>query len=157
MLVSACGPGETEDKETEAKDHETEVVEDTQVEEEIMNEEDPEDYADYSIDGQWSDIVFQVGTGDPSNLDMYVDYGAETFSEEEWGYIDWSYPEYAETFGSFESYEDLPAADYFVEGAKVVQVYFETESDGMVFESMVMIYLVEEEGLLWIIGTEMAG
>lgn len=158
LLFSACGSEEASTEETTDQDkdnHSEESTEPIEEEEEIFSEID--DGGDYSIQGQWDDIIFQVGTGNPDNIDFYVDYSAETFSEEEWNYIDWSYAEYGETFGSYESFEDLPEADYFADGARVVEVYFETESDGMTFESMVMIYIVNDEGLLWIIGSEMAG
>lgn len=128
------------------------------IENEVNDDyESSEDYDANSVQGQWDDIVFQVGTGDLKNLDMYVDYYAEGFSEEEWIYIDLNAPEYAEAFASYDSFEDLPEAEYFASGARVVQVYFETVEEGMTYESMTMSYLENRDGLLWIIGVEMAG
>ncbi|MCB9188893.1 MAG: hypothetical protein H6599_06385 [Flavobacteriales bacterium] len=151
MLIASCGSeeGKTEEKSTNESNTENTVEKDDETE--------VEEYDGYSLQDQWDDIVLQVSTGQLSNLDIYVDYNAPTFSEEEWNYIDLSYPEYNEAFSSFSSFDELPAADYFAEGARVVEVYSETIDGDMTFESMVMIYLENRNGLLWIIGVEMAG
>lgn len=151
LIMTSCGSEEKTTYEKASDDAKTE----NKVEED--NEADVEEYDGYSLQDQWDDIVFQVSTGLLSNLDMYVDFKAPMFSEEEWNYIDLSYPEYNEAFSSFSSFEELPAADHFAMGARVVEVYFETVEEGMTFESMVMFYLENRNGLLWIIGVEMAG
>ena len=83
VALTSCGAEEsTESTESESTEQtSTESSEEDEVVEEETTD-NPEDYDDYSIQGQWDDIVFQVGTGDLLNLDMYVDYYAETFSED---------------------------------------------------------------------------
>lgn len=112
---------------------------------------------DESIQGQWDDIVYRVKSGDMDNLAIYIDKSAPTFSEQEWSYVDISSPEFKEAFDSYKSFYDLPEATYFGEGARVVTVHYVYEEEGMSFESSEMIFLVERDGMLWIIGSAMAG
>ncbi len=154
LILTSCNETETSSEEETTT---TSAAEESQEEEIEESPEKIDEYADYSVQGQWDDIVFQVGTGNPDNLNIYVDEMAPTFSEQEWGYIDFSDPRYAEAFASYDSFEDLPDAEYFAPGAKVVTVSFTDEVDGMTFESTSMIYLEERDGLLWIIGAAMAG
>lgn len=145
---------DSKEENTSTQDGETTaVVEDVEVESDEMVDE----YADHSVEGQWKDIVFYVSEGNKNKLDLFIDFNAPTFSQEEWDYIVLDESEYAEAFSSFESFESLPEADNYKAGAKVVTVYFETEVDGMVFESATMFYLEEREGLIWIIGCELVG
>lgn len=110
-----------------------------------------------SIQEQWDDIVGIVKQGDKEALSIYVDELAPTFSEQEWGYLDFSEPEYAKAFSAYESFHDLPEADYFADGARVVTVSFIFDDEDMTFESTAMIYFTETDGLIWIIGSAMAG
>lgn len=125
------------------------------VEHEVSNETVEND--GQSIQEQWDDIVGIVKQGDKEALSIYVDELAPTFSEQEWGYLDFSEPEYSKAFSAYESFNDLPEADYFEDGARVVTVSFIFEEEDMTFESTAMIYFTVTDGLIWIIGSAMAG
>lgn len=71
--------------------------------------------------------------------------------------MDITTPEFKEAFDSYKSFYDLPEAEYFEVGARVVTVNHIYEEEGMTFESSEMIFLIEKDGLLWIIGAAMAG
>lgn len=156
-LLVSCGEEKTETKETEAK--EETVKEEVEEVDEISEIEEIEGdaYSEESVQSQWDDIVAQVKSGEKVGLNMYLDGTSDSFSQEEWDYLDLTQPEYAATFDSYATFNDIPAADNMPEGTKVVQVYFETESDGQVFESAAMIYLIVEDGLIWINGCELVG
>lgn len=149
----SCGEEKTETTETVPKE---EVVEEI-VEEEVLIDELDQDYFEESVQSQWDDVVGQIKAGEKANLDMYLDGTADTFSQDEWNALDFSQPEYSETFSQYKTFGELPVASNMPEGTKVVQVNFETQEDGNVFESTVMIYLVLEDGLIWISGCELIG
>lgn len=155
ILFSSCGEGK--DEEAKEKKDSTEKDDTSKEETSEVDVSTNEEVDVYSVQGQWNDIVTQIQSGNTKDLEMYLDYSAPTFSEEEWNYLDFSDPLYGETFASYESFDDLPEAEYFAQGARVVEVYFEFEDEGMVFESMAMIYFVERNGLLWIIGSSLVG
>jgi len=153
-LLVSCGEEKTEKTEKDPKEEKEEKINEDVVEIDELSEED---FSDESVQSQWDDIVLQIKSGEKTGLNMYLDKSAPAFSEEEWDYLDFSQPEYYTTFSSYASFGDIPVADNMGEGTKVVQVYFETESDGQVFESAAMIYLTNEDGLIWIVGCELVG
>ncbi|CAG5086384.1 hypothetical protein [Parvicella tangerina] len=157
LMFASCTDEPDENKNNDEATANNEQVE---ADEEGTEEKDSdlEEVDNYSLQGQWDDIVYQIESGNIDNLEMYLDYDAPTFSEEEWNYIDFSAPEYAEAFAAYDSFDELPKAEYFAPGARVVTVTFEYDAgEGEFFESACMIYVVNDNGLLWIIGSEMAG
>jgi hypothetical protein len=148
----SCSEAKVEVTEAEVKSEVTAEIETVELE---KIEED--EYSEGSIQSQWDDIVAQVKIGEKANLAMYIDEGAPDFSQEEWSYIDFSEKEYYVVFSSYLSFYDLPNAGDMSEGTKVITVNFETEEDGEVFESTTLIYLVLEDGLIWINGCELIG
>lgn len=123
----------------------------------LETDEEQSEYTGYSVQEQWDDIVGLIKQGDKEALSIYVDELAPTFSEQEWAYLDFSEPEYAKAFSAYKSFDDLPEADYFADGAKVLTVGFIFEEEDMTFESTAMIYFTVADGLIWIIGSAMAG
>lgn len=150
-LLVSCGDEKTEKTESEKKEVK---AADEIIEEEVVLDEVSDDFG---LNSQWEDIVLQIKNNDKKNLNMYLRKSSEKFSQEEWDALDFSQPEFYDMLSAFENYKDLPLAEYVGEGVRMVQVYFETEQDGQVFESTAIIYLVEEDGLIWIIGSELIG
>ena len=148
-VLSSCG-GETVSTEVTKKKEQVK----TDTASVSMNEED---YKKESLKNQYVDIVVQIKDGTKENLNMYLDKTSTEFSLDDWEYIDFSYPEYYETFKNYTTYSDLPDANVSSEPTKVVSVYFETEVDGMIMESAAMIYFQEKNGFIWIVGCELAG
>ena len=147
IVLTSCGDAKTETKE-KTESNEKEVI--PEVKEEVIS--DSEDLKE-----QWKEIVSEIKQGKSGLISMYLKDDAPNFSKEEWDFLDLSQPEYYETFNSYNSFNELPDASNMTEPTKVVTVNFETESDGMVFESAAMIYLQVVDGLIWIVGCELAG
>lgn len=150
-LLVSCGEAKVETTESDSKE------EKKKEEVKVIEEEDLDEYSEGSIQSQWDDIVAQVKAGEKENLNMYLDKSDPAFSQAEWDLMDFSQPEYAEAFTAFNSYDEIPEAGDMEAGNKVINVNFETEMDGEVFESTAIIYLVVEDGLLWINGCMLAG
>jgi hypothetical protein len=154
VIMISCGEQKENTEESASNHVSTEVENDTVSEIAI---ETIEGDMDMTIQQQWQQIKGFVELGDKQSLGAYVDKNADTFSAEEWGYIDFLYPEYFATFSTYGEFSELPLADYFAPNTRVVSVYFETEAEGMTFESAVMIYFQERAGKIYIVGCELAG
>lgn len=147
----SCGEEKTEKTESEPKEEVVEVVE----EEEVVEAED--EYSGESVQSQWDDILAQIKSGEKENLNMYLDKSSESFSQETWDNLDFSNPAYYDTFSAFTSFDQLVEVKSDAGGHRAISVFFETEVDGEVYESMTMIYFVLEDGLIWINGCQIAG
>ncbi len=156
-LFISCGSETEGDKETKTEKKVSEKAIDEQEDEVVDENVIDQAYSESSVQSQWEDVVYQVKSGEKNNLDMYLDGSADTFSAEAWEMLDFAQPEYAKAFEAYATYEEIPAAANMPEGTKEVMVLFQNNAGGDALESAAIIYLNVQDGLIWIIGCEMAG
>ncbi len=151
-VMTSCGEAKDESTETDSKEVAKEEIAD---ENEVVETEEAKD--DMGIQSQWDDIVSLIKSGEKSGLNMYLSKSSPQFSNEAWDYVDLSEPEYAAAIAEYSSFSDLPEATNMTDGSKVLNVYFETEIEGEVMESAIILNFILKDGLLWINGCQLAG